>query len=106
MKIPILGIKYDDENPASYGGVTLRMLDKGEELFFSGDPTVDYHTAMNVIFKRCKDAGVSIDDIPIQGSSSVDHFVMDGGELRDTDPTDEEFTKAILAAKKHLGIPT
>ena len=107
MRLPFLRLEYDDADPATYEGISLLMLDdKKPELFNTGNPTVDYHTAMAVIYKRAKDAGVDIDDVPIQGSSSIDHFVMDGGELRDSEPTDEDIQQAIVNAKKHLGIDT
>lgn len=103
--IPLIGVVYDDVNPESYAGIQLRF-GHGKEVFNSGNPTVDYFTAYWVIFKRCKDAGVDVDDVPIMGSSSIDHFVMDGGILNDSDPSQEDMDAAIAAAKAYLGIAT
>jgi hypothetical protein len=101
-----MSCQYDDENPASYQGISVKVGREAEpEVFNTGNPTVDYFTAYFVASKRCKDAGVDIDDLPIMGSSSIDHFVMDGGTLNTDDPGDEDVQTAVVAAKTHLGLP-
>ncbi|MDB4278053.1 hypothetical protein N9917_00325 [Deltaproteobacteria bacterium] len=96
---------YDDENPETYKGISLSMgRDAAKDVFNTGNPTVDYFTAYFVASKRCKDAGVDIDDVPLMGSSSIDHFVMDGGTLNTDDPTDDEVQGAVAAAKAYLGM--
>lgn len=107
MSFPIIGILYSDDPNASYAGVTLSM-DRGSsiEVFDTGNPTVDYHTAMLVVWRRHVLSGGSPDVNPhVMGSSSIDHFVMDGGDLRDEDPTQEEVGAAVAAAKDYLMTP-
>jgi hypothetical protein len=103
MSTPILSIKYDDANPATYEGVTLSMdRDKPRELFSTGNPTVDYNTAAAVVYRRFYNAGVDVDDVPLMGSSTIDHFIMDGGELNE-EPTPEQIRKALDNAEKYEG---
>jgi len=97
---------YDDVNPETYEGISVRMgRDEKPKVFNTGNPTVDYFTAYFVASKRCKDAGVDIDDLPVMGSSSIDHFVMDGGTLNTDEPSDEDVQAAVTAAKTFLGMP-
>lgn len=97
MSIPFIGIEYDEPDPATYAGVRLRMGPEVEpEVFFSGDPTTDYLTAGCVVHYRMGP------DARIMGSSSVDHFVMDGGTLEDEDPPQEKIEAAIAAARAYL----
>ena len=65
---------------------------------------MDYFTAYFVASKHCKDAGVDIDDVYVGGSSSLDHFVMDGGTLNTDEPSDEDVQGAVAAAKAYLGM--
>jgi len=95
MNLPFLNLLYDEPDPSTYRGVQLRMGDT-KDVFDTGNPTVDYITAGCVAYTR---AG---GQITIQGSSDIDHFVMDGGVLNDNDPTDEEIAAGHAAARKHL----
>lgn len=99
--IPILGILYDETDPATYSGVTLRLGDD-REVFNSGNPTVDYLTAYFVLSHRYRAAGFDVGDVPVMASSSVNHFVFDGGTLNDSDPSQEEVDAAVAAAKAYL----
>jgi len=108
--IPFLPILYDEDmNPdETYRGVELRMgsgaqRDGPPEVFNTGNPTVDYHTAMLVVWRRWIEAGGDKDeDPPVMGSSSIDHFVMDGGTLRDENPSGEDVQAAITITKAYL----
>ena len=93
--IPIIGIIYDDSDPISYKGVDLHIGEE-RETFYSGDPTVDYLTAGFVAHYRAGPAA------HIMCSSSVDHFVMDGGELEDDDPPEEKIKRAVALGKAYL----
>lgn len=106
--IAILGIDYSEpiepiepESEASpsldYRGVTLKMMPDGaQEKFMSGDATVDYLTAGYVAHYRLGKGA------PVMCSSSVDHFVMDGGTLEDEDPSKEQIQKAVAAGRAYL----
>jgi len=104
--IPYLSILYSEPDPDTYEGVSLRMVDE-PEVFNTGNPTVDYWTAFYVIMRRFNAVGpeASIDpsDVPVLGSSSIDHFAMDGGVLNTEEPSEDEITTAVAAAKAHLG---
>jgi len=85
-----LSCLYDGQDPSSYEGIELRMGHGAEKVVFNtGNPAVDYLTAHLVIRKRCKDAGGDPDDIYVGGSSSLDHFVMDGGDLGENDEDED-----------------
>lgn len=93
--VPLISILYDEPDPATYRGVQLKMGPEGEpEVFGTGDPTVDYLTAGSVAHIRLG-PGASI-----LGTSSVDHFSMDGGDIRDF--TREDVEKAIRLARAYL----
>jgi hypothetical protein len=95
--VPILSILYTEPKPETYAGVRLRMYeDKPEELFNSGNPAVDFFTAGFVAHYRLGP------DAHIMGSSSIDHFVMDGGVLEDEEPSDDAVKQAIAAGKAYL----
>lgn len=103
MSIPIIGIDYDepaeeDSNASlNYRGVTLKMMPGGDrEVFMSNNPTVDYLTAGFVAHYRLGP------DAHVIGSSSVDHFSMDGGEIETDDPTRADIDAAIALAKVYL----
>lgn len=95
--IPIIGIVYDDNNPESYAGVTLRMGSGSlADTFHTGNPTVDYLTAVFVVASR---NGV---DHPAMSSSSIDHFVMDGGDLNTDNPPEAAISAALDATRRYL----
>lgn len=92
----IIGIVYDEPDPETYGGVSLKMMPEGKrEDFYTGDPTVDYLTAGIVAKYRLKGG-------PVMGSSSVDHFSMDGGDLEDEDPPQHKLDLSLVLARKYL----
>lgn len=90
--------EYDEPDPKTYRGIGVRMGIKAEqELFNTGRPYHDYLTAHLVIWKR---VGEGMD---VMGSSSLDHFVFDGGELPDSAAaTEEQLNEAVEAAKAYL----
>lgn len=101
--VPLLGIDYSEppdspsEAPLNYRGVILRMgLESEQEVFATGDPTVDYLTAGFVAHYRVGP------EAPVMCSSSVDHFAMDGGQLDDEDPSEEQIQKAVRAGRAYL----
>lgn len=87
-----------DQNPETYEGIELCMaLGAESEVFNTGVPYHDYLVAATVAHAR---AGP---DALIFGTSSIDHFVMDGGDLPDgTEATEEQVDKAAKAAKAYL----
>lgn len=95
-----IAIQYD-EDPLIYRGIILRMdgAPVKEEVFMTGNPTVDYLTAGFVAYKRLGP------DAVIMHSSTLDHFVMDGGVLNTEDPSQAEIDKATVCAREYLGLP-
>jgi hypothetical protein len=93
-----MSCKYDDVDPATYKGIELQMKPGAKrEVFNTGDPLHDYLTAGFVATSR---AG---DDAPIFGSSSIDHFVMDGGAQLDAEQaTPDQLKAALKAAEAYL----
>lgn len=73
-----IGIDYDEPDPNTYRAVKIRTRDvKGKQVqtksFASGDANYDYHCAMLWLdVAGCE---------TIMGSSSCDHFQMDGGTI-------------------------
>lgn len=105
MSVAIIGIDYDEPAeeesvaPLNYRGVTLKMGDGEREVFMSGlGATVDYLTAGFVAHHRLGEHAHVI------GSSSVDHYSMDGGEIETGDPTKADIDAAIVAGRKYLQI--
>lgn len=86
---------YDDTNPESYSGMQLSCPGYPKVVFNTGRPTVDYLTAGAVASHRLGDHAI------IMGSSSIDHFVMDGGENIDVS-TPEQDEEAIRLAIRYL----
>ena len=82
----------------AYAGITLSMGSL-KEVFMTDHPTVDYLTAGFVAYKRLGP------DAVVMNSSTIDHFISDGGVLNDTDPSQEEIDKATALARKYLGFP-
>jgi len=82
--LPHLSIDYDEPDPATYRGIKIRL--GGREALISSDPpnpTRDF--AVAVIWAARTDAP------SYMTSSSVDHFVMDGGTLDDSDASVDSF---------------
>jgi len=73
-----IGVDYDDSDPASYAGVSVYSWDgknrESKRSFVSDSPTNDYWKAMVYLY-YIKDVDT------VTGSSSVDHFTMDGGVI-------------------------
>ena len=74
----IVSVEYDDEDPKTYAGISL-TVGKRRFLAYGGDPSVDFLTM--VLFMR-KEFNAK----EFMNSSSVDHFVMDGGALETAGP--------------------
>jgi len=93
MKVAHISIKYDEGDPATYAGVGYRV-DRDKRMYFinTGNPTVDYAAAMMVLYT------VNGEDAIIMGSSSIDHFVMDGGDLETENFSEEQ----LVSARKSL----
>ncbi len=73
MNIVIIDVLYDDENPASYKGIELRPRWLCSVINVSGGTAADdYALASKIAHSLCD---------TVMSSSSVDHFVMDGGDL-------------------------
>lgn len=68
----IFGIDYDDAHQDSYKAITVHMPDDSEKRFDSGNPTEDHRAAIRSV-RSYLERGFSL-----LGSSSMDHFVMDG----------------------------
>jgi len=98
MSIAHLSCLYDDRDPATYEGIELKMsLEAEPEVFNTGNPFHDYLTAGIIVFHRAGENAI------VMGSSSIDHFAMDGGDLPDGDTaTEEQVMEAALAAKAYL----
>ena len=97
---------FDEGEASTYRAIELSLLHGGEskdrERFATGDPLHDYLTAMYVVFIRYERAGLDPDDATIMGSSSVDHFAMDGGITLDAEGADmENLKRAARAAKEY-----
>ena len=94
-----LSCLYDDVDPTTYEGIELRMrLGAKREVFNTGNPFHDYLTANIVAFLRAGEHAC------VMGSSSVDHFSMDGGHLPCASlATDEQLETAREAARAYLG---
>jgi len=67
----IIGIIYDEPDPSTYEGVRLSVYGKAG-VWHIGSPQNDLACAL-ILAHFC--------NIDVVYSSSVDHFVMDGGDL-------------------------
>lgn len=78
-----ISVIYDGEDPKSYRGVEYSTkAAPGTHVINSGNPKVDYVCAMLVLDSMKAD--------PVMGSSSIDHFTMDGGDLNTDTLTKKE----------------
>lgn len=75
----ILGVNYMEPDPKTYAGFEVRSDGETLMTFNTGNPTVDFLTAMWWIMLTYGE------NVHMSNSSSVDHFAMDGGDLRDAD---------------------
>ncbi len=71
-----LNLLYNDEDPLTYAGIQVKASGQLLATFNSGNPTVDY-------FASGAFCELLSPDCRISGSSSLDHFVMDGGKMWD-----------------------
>ncbi|MED5369489.1 MAG: hypothetical protein VX899_00620 [Myxococcota bacterium] len=96
MKPLSIALLYDEPDPASYEAILL--LD-GEQThrFATGEPSQDYVTAFAVAHHLRKPRPETL-----YHSSSIDHFQMDGGELKLGDWTPEEIAAAKVRAKAYM----
>jgi hypothetical protein len=70
----IISIDYDDVDAKSYVAVQVRPRIGEEQVFNTGDFVKDWFHANKWIVNNWTD-----DEIHLSHSSSVDHFIMDGG---------------------------
>lgn len=91
-----LTILYKNADPSTYSGVQTSDEGRADETFYTGDPTVDYLAAGAVGHYRYGQ------DAHFVCSSSVNHFVFDGGGLRDENPTQDDVKKALDCARAYL----
>ena len=86
---PLYSVMYNDVDPRSYGGLRVWHSEPQEKATFSTGhgPTIDFMVSVLVL--------PAMDDYRV--TSSVDHFIMDGGELNlDGNPpyTDDQWALA------------
>jgi hypothetical protein len=91
----IVGIEYDDESPDSYAGVVLSRSQKEVSKIMTGCPTNDF-LATTLLYQKLSDKN---GDKWLSCSSSVDHFVMDGGILKEDNFSELEISNALEIAK-------
>jgi len=91
MPFPYFSVLYTEGDPQTYAGIRVIIGDQGA-VFYSGDPVHDYLCALLSIPNEWHDVGITC-------SSSVDHFVMDGGVLG---PEGEYTDKQIREAREAL----
>lgn len=92
-----LSCLYDGSDPATYRGFRLRGSSDQEPMVFNtGNPTVDYITAGCVAYTL---AG---GPCPVMGTSSIEHFVFDGGILNTDEFTEEEVRAGRENARRYL----
>jgi hypothetical protein len=92
--IAFVRVLYTEPDPSTYGGIHLH-IDGWERLFASGTPTVDYLAACVVTMDRLGE------NARMMGSSSIDHFVMDGGDLETEHPTPQQVQAAMRLAREN-----
>lgn len=101
---------YDEPDPKTYRGFRIRPASGAPAPFDThdtvvintGDPVADYYTAVMVLNKRYGD------HCTVMGSSSVDHFAMDGGagkELGDLTKAEIKHIKARIKEELAKPIP-
>lgn len=72
MYVMVIGIQYNESDPSTYEGVRL-----GEKIFQSGNFVKDWYDAKKYYLDHHSEE-------PLAGSSTVDHFIMDGAEYDST----------------------
>lgn len=87
-----ISVKYEEADPTTYSGIEYGWNRK-YKIINTGNPSVDYIIAMILLSRKEQETGH-----PIMRSSSVDHFIMDGGEMETEDFSEEH----ISAARKYL----
>jgi hypothetical protein len=96
VNIVFVSVLYNEPDPSTYQG--FKIL-RGEEshVFNTGNPTLDYLTAGATIYLKWGKSST------IMFTSSIDHFVMDGGDLQDEDPPAEVSHAAVEKALSLFG---
>lgn len=74
----IISIDYDGIDQSTYRGIELRLEGREDQTFATGDPSADHVAALKAYLTWLAVNGVQPDDGVLLGSSSMDHFVMDG----------------------------
>jgi len=90
-------VVYTEPDPTTYAGVGASFKGWPEDIkLMTGDPTADM-VALQLIVLR-----MGLGELVME-SSSVNHFMMDGGEMRDESPTDEDIERAKPIARRWWG---
>lgn len=97
--VAFISVNYEELKPETYAGFTLKMGDRVETIN-TGNPTVDY------VAIGCIAYTIAGGRLPIMQSSSIDHFIMDGGDLLTEDIPEELANRGREAAKSHLNLPS
>jgi hypothetical protein len=97
-----MDLDFDEGSPETYRGILLSRL--GDDRiknppirFYSGNATVDNLAAFQYLYNIHGVVTRNSHNFAVMGSSSLDHFVMDGGELREN-YTKEELAEAMILA--------
>lgn len=90
-----ISVLYDDENVETYNGIKLSSMGSEICVINSKNPTIDYLAAFLLIQKLTN----FVDNVTVMGSSSVDHFVFDGGDLKTENFSDKEHEESLILAK-------
>jgi len=88
----LIGVKYVEHDPTTYAGAVIHHgRGQEDEIFNTGNPTLDFVTLCTVMMARGHDG--------YRVTSSFDHFVMDGGVMEV-----ENIPPELLEEGKQLGI--
>jgi hypothetical protein len=97
----IISINYDDVDAKSYVAVQVRPRIGEEQVFNTGDFVKDWFHANKWIVNNWTD-----EEIHLRHSSSVDHFIMDGGgNLYDSRylSFDEDYEPILIEYTENMG---
>jgi len=94
-----LNVRYNGADAKTYQGIEMAIRDESPVVFNTNAPRVDYLTALAVASHLVGDYG------QVMGSSSIDHFGYDGGEILDEEmATSREVALALRTARAYLGM--
>ena len=80
FSVGIVHVDFEELDPSTYKGVRVTLGGRHEASFtvFTGLPHLDYYLATKIGLDLCQ---------MLMNSSSVDHFVQDGGSLHIPEPS-------------------